>query len=103
MTAAGTAGKMPAPMRRLLASQAVLLALVAAGCRPPCVELAAKICACHATTTDRDTCIRQASNENSTVNPSPEEEQVCAALVDKCDCTQLGTAEGKRACGMARQ
>ncbi len=92
---------MRGPMRSA-ALLAIAAAIPLAACRPPCVQLAEKICRCEKTQVDRDTCLRRAQDENGRVNPSPQDEQTCADLVDGCDCNELQTPEGKQNCGLAR-
>jgi len=88
--------------RLLLAATAVLGLLIASGCKNPCLELAQKICDCQSTTSLRDACNQQASDRNSLETVTPEDEETCTALMDKCDCHALDTAEGKLNCGIAR-
>ncbi len=92
-------------MKRLPAvlAASVLCLLFAGGCKNKCLELAQKICECEPTSTLRDNCNQQASQQGSQVVVTPEDEQNCAELLDKCDCHNLDTAEGKLACGMARE
>ena len=95
-------------MKRLPAVVAAsLLCLLASGCKNKCLELAQMICECQPTTTERDTCNQQASDQGSKVQVSPTDEQRCADLMsapppNNCDCHALDTPEGKLRCGMAR-
>ena len=95
---------LPVPSSPALRS--ALLALVAAsalgGCTRPCLALAEKICECETTSTARDNCRQQATNQQSLTSVSSADEEVCDALLDKCDCHQTSTDEGKRNCGLAR-
>jgi len=91
-------------MKRLLlaaaAATASLLAL--GGCKNPCLELAQQICDCQTTSSARDLCNQQVSDQNGRVSTTSEDEDLCSALKDQCDCHTLDTAEGKLRCGLAR-
>jgi hypothetical protein len=87
-------------MKRLLL--AVALCLSFSGCKGPCLQLAQKICDCQATSTLRDQCNQQASNQESQVTVTSADNDRCNALLDKCDCHAIDTAQGKVNCGMAR-
>lgn len=76
--------------------------LLSAGCRSQCRALSEKLCQCETNTNEREACLRRASSEESRIAPSPEHEDLCESLMDSCDCNNLGTVEGKRACGLAR-
>lgn len=90
-------------MKRLAAVVAAALCLLcASGCKNKCLELAQKICECQPTSTLRDNCNQQASEQGNKVVVSPDDEKYCAELLPKCDCHALDTAEGKLNCGMAR-
>jgi hypothetical protein len=80
-----------------------LLVLPALACSQPCLELAQKLCDCQPTTSLRDQCRQRASADNGSKNPPADAELACASLLSRCDCHQIGTADGKRACGLARQ
>jgi len=87
-------------MKRLFG--AALIGLFAAGCSSPCVKLANKICDCQATQTDRDNCNANVSARSGAAVITEADEATCDALIDQCECHELNTAEGKRACGLAR-
>lgn len=80
----------------------VAMAGLAAGCKSPCVQLAEKICDCQPTQVDRDNCNATVSARADQVSPTDADEQTCDALVDKCDCHEINTPEGKKNCGLAR-
>ena len=86
----------------MLAAAAALSLLALSGCKNPCLELAQQICDCKSTSTLRDTCNQQASEQNGRVTVTADDEAVCKGLKDKCDCHTLDTLEGKLNCGMAR-
>lgn len=88
-------------MKRVLILAALALAPVLAACSTPCEELASKVCACEPTRRAVDACERRASQQQDTRAATSAEEARCEALVDTCDCNALGTAAGKRACGLA--
>lgn len=75
---------------------------LALGCKGQCRQLSEKLCECLPTSADRDACLRKASSEEGRVQPTPENEATCAALLPTCDCHAIDTPEGKRACGLAR-
>lgn len=90
-------------MHRLVAAAAVaLLGLTA--CKGNCRQLSEKMCECATNTPDRENCLASISREESRVTPTPDQEAVCASLIKDggCDCHHVDTAEGKRACGLAR-
>ena len=87
-------------MRACLA--ALLLAFALAGCKGNCRQLSERLCDCQPSQTDKDACLQRASSEESRIGPTAEQEQVCGQLLATCDCHTINTAEGKRACGLAR-
>jgi hypothetical protein len=89
------------PMRSLFAAAALAL-FALTGCKGSCRQLAEKLCDCQPNTTAKDACLQTVSSEESRVGTSAQNEQVCATLVDKCDCHTVNTTEGKRNCGLAR-
>ncbi len=90
-------------MRRTLALALVSSALFAlAGCKGPCRELSEKLCECTTSTVDRDFCLQRVSNEQARFEPTADEEAVCQARIEECDCHTIDTDEGKRACGLSR-
>jgi hypothetical protein len=92
----------------LAVRRALLIAICAlalgglAGCKNKCRALSEKLCDCSVNSLEKDACLRRASNEESRLAPTPEDELVCAELVGKCDCHVIDTPEGKRNCGLAR-
>jgi hypothetical protein len=86
---------------RLLALLSLGLLLVT-GCHGPCRQLSEKLCECSENSIQKEACLRRVSSEESRVAPTPEQEQVCADLLPGCDCHNIDTAEGKRACGLAK-
>jgi hypothetical protein len=76
--------------------------LFGAACKGDCRKLSEKLCNCAANTADKNTCIQTAATEQGRVGTTPQDEQVCAALYDGCDCHTVNTPQGKVACGIAR-
>jgi hypothetical protein len=81
---------------------ATVALLGAAGCKGSCRQLAEKLCECEANTVDRERCLQNVSQRSSGAVVTADDEVACEALLDQCDCNNIDTAEGKRACGMAR-
>ena len=88
-------------MTRALAA-GLALALLSSGCKGQCRQLSERLCECTADSTARDTCMRQAANNEGRVAPTADDEARCAALLPGCDCHLVNTAQGKVACGLAR-
>jgi hypothetical protein len=78
-----------------------VLAGALVGCASPCVKLAERICQCQSNQVDRDNCNSTVSARASQQNIDSATEDRCAALVDKCDCHELNTPQGKQNCGLA--
>ncbi len=76
--------------------------LGAAGCKGSCRQLAEKICECEPNTVDREQCIQTVSQRSAAATVTDQDAATCEALLEQCDCNTIDTAEGKRACGMAR-
>ncbi len=74
------------------------------GCKGPCRELSEQLCGCETGTVLRQQCEQRAQDLESRVDPTAEQEATCQRLLDegKCDCNQVDTEEGKKACGLAR-
>jgi hypothetical protein len=74
------------------------------GCKGACRELSEKLCDCSTNSLEREVCIRRASNDETIVEPTSQDEAVCEArLADgNCTCESVETNEGKVACGLAR-
>ena len=86
-------------MRSLLA---LFVLVLATACSSPCEELAEKLCACEPGAEARRTCAErkvQDAERRSALTDADQDR--CESFVETCDCNQLGTAEGKRACGEA--
>ncbi|MBI3181697.1 MAG: hypothetical protein HYZ28_06105 [Myxococcales bacterium] len=90
-------------MIRVLAMVSALALLGLAGCRGSCRQLSEKLCECAANSAEKDGCLRRASQQEGTVALTPAQEEKCAELLPKCDCHAIGTAQGKKDCGLARQ
>jgi hypothetical protein len=90
----------PFPTLACIAGLCILIGL--SGCKGKCQELSEKLCDCMVTTIDRDACRRQAGAREGRVSPTAAQEQVCVGLIKTCDCHNISTLEGKRACGLAR-
>lgn len=88
-------------MRRLLLIAAAATLLAGTGCSTPCEDLASAICACEGSTAAIDACERRAQQTEDILAPTDAEQEQCDSFLESCDCHALGTAEGKRACGLA--
>jgi hypothetical protein len=89
------------PMRSLLVTAAFAL-FALTGCKGSCRQLAEKLCDCQPNESAKSACLQQVSSEESRVGTTASDEKTCATLIDKCDCHTVATAEGKKACGLAR-
>jgi hypothetical protein len=81
---------------------ALLAALALTGCKTKCRQLSEKLCDCAINTTERDNCLRRASNAESISPPTETDEAYCEGLLTQCDCRLIDTAQGKVNCGLAR-
>lgn len=72
------------------------------GCRGPCRQLADKLCDCRTNTIDKQACQQEAAIEEGRATITSADDQICADLLDTCDCNAIDTLEGKQACGLAR-
>ncbi len=94
---------MVAPMvRRLLFVGAAVLPLLLLGCKGSCRQLSEKLCDCQVTTNAKTSCLQRVASEEGRIGPTATDEAVCKQFLDTCDCHQIDTPEGKRACGLAR-
>lgn len=89
-------------VRRLVFLAAALLPLLAVGCKGSCRQLSEKLCDCQVTASSKTACLQRVASEDARVAPKSEQEAVCAGLLSGCDCHQIDTPEGKRACGLSR-
>jgi hypothetical protein len=80
----------------------LLAAFALTGCKTKCRQLSEKLCDCAINTTERDNCLRRASNAESISPPTEVDEAYCGSLVDTCNCRLIDTAQGKVDCGLAR-
>jgi hypothetical protein len=100
-------------MRRSVAITLLSSALLAlAGCKSPCRELSERLCDC-VESFQRDSCIRSVAEEESRIEPTDEQLEVCEQRLDEClnedeekerqaTCRSLETdAATKRKCGLA--
>lgn len=97
------------PSRSLVVVAGLLVALLS-GCKSQCRQLTEKLCDCAETTILKQQCLTDAATKDSSYGSNPTSENICHALLTGegsdagvCDCHQLSTPEGKRACGLARQ
>ena len=89
-------------MRTLFSLLAVTaLVVLAPGCKGSCRQLSEQLCECAANSTARDSCLRTASTNESNNPPTAEDEDVCAGLLEQCDCRLIDTPEGKVKCGLS--
>lgn len=89
------------PMRAVLLIASIAAAL-SLGCKSPCRQLTEKLCECAENTTVKQQCLQSAQQREGNYEVSDADQKVCESLLDKCDCNQIDTAEGKRNCGLAR-
>lgn len=95
---------MVAPMvRKLLFLGAAVLSLLSLGCKGSCRQLSEKLCDCQVTTAAKTACLQRVATEESRIGPKAADEATCQGLLQQCDCHQIDTYEGKRACGLARE
>ncbi len=101
-------------MRRSAAFAVLFLALLGlSGCKGACRELSEKLCDCSTNSVQRELCIRRAANDEARVEPTAEQEAVCEARLEDCNCDalrpgQVGVDEeaidqAKIACGLANE
>jgi hypothetical protein len=99
-------------MRRFAAFAVLSLALLGlSGCKGACRELSEKLCDCSTNSVQRELCVRRAANDEARVEPTAEQEAVCEARLDRCNCDALRPGqegvteeeinEAKMACGLA--
>lgn len=91
-----------AMVRRFVVVVAAVLPLLLAGCKGSCRQLSEKLCDCQVTTAAKTGCLQRVALEDQRLAPNGDQEKVCAGLLASCDCHQIDTPEGKRACGLAR-
>jgi hypothetical protein len=91
-------------MRRLLLTAAVLCASLSGltACKGACRELSEKLCECALNSVEKQSCRQRAAEEEKRVEPTAENEAVCEARLEGCDCRTIETEEGKKSCGLAR-
>ncbi|WP_338870422.1 hypothetical protein [Myxococcus stipitatus] len=92
-------------MRRFFLATALLCATLSGltGCKGSCRELSEKLCDCAINSVEKEQCLQRAAQQESNVEPTPEDEAVCEAKLDGCDCRKIETPEGKRECGISRE
>ena len=96
-------GMVASMVRRFLFLGAALLPiLLLPGCKGSCRQLSEKLCECQTTSVARTACLQRVASEEARIGPKAADEALCSSLLNGCDCHQIGTAEGKRACGLAR-
>ncbi len=94
---------MSRPLRIAAAALLCATALLMEGCGNACLSLAQQICVCLPDDGTRAACNKRAKDDQAIYSVRPEDEAACQATIDAktCDCTQLGTPEGKLACGLS--
>ncbi len=88
-------------MRPLAVIALLAFAVLGAGCKTKCRQLSEKLCDCTLNSVDKEACVRRASNEEARLQPTSEQEDSCASLLETCDCHTVDTTAGKVACGLA--
>jgi hypothetical protein len=94
--------RMRTPRRHLWIAGGIAALIALSGCKGNCRKLSEKLCECAPNSISRDTCLQRAANEDGRVAPTPADDALCKRLLQTCDCHTIITAEGKRACGLAR-
>ncbi|MCP3144197.1 hypothetical protein LXT23_43460 [Pyxidicoccus sp. QH1ED-7-1] len=91
-------------MRRFLLTAALLCSTLSglAGCKGACRELSEKLCDCSTNSVEKELCLQRAAEEENRVEPTEEDEVVCEAKLEGCDCAAIESEEGKRSCGLSR-
>jgi hypothetical protein len=89
-------------VRRLVFVGAAALSLLSLGCKGSCRQLSEKLCDCQVTTSAKTACLARVASEETRIGPTAAQEATCSQLLQSCDCHQIDTPEGKRACGLAR-
>lgn len=84
-----------------------LLALVVAaslftGCKSRCRQLSEKLCDCTLNSNEKTSCLQNAASKETVSPPTAEDDAVCDALYQQCDCRLIDTPVGKIRCGLAR-
>lgn len=86
-------------------AQAAAVALVVGGllggqgCTDPCTQLAARICNCELTETERRSCrTDRITNQSGNVTIDDADKEFCAQKLETCDCAALD-ADDLDACG----
>jgi hypothetical protein len=75
---------------RALCLLVVGLVALGGGCQDPCVALAERICNCEPTPTDRRACRQERiTNQQSKIEVTDADREVCTAALDTCDCRAL--------------
>jgi hypothetical protein len=87
-------------MRTLILIAVAALALT--GCKSQCRQLSEKLCDCAINSSERDNCLRRASNSETVSPPTEVDEAYCQGLLETCDCRLIDTTQGKIDCGLAR-
>ncbi len=94
-------GRVRGPMRHAVLLAFTSLLLVTSGCKSQCRVLSEKLCDCTTTSTEKTNCLQRVSTQESTFTPDAEQEAVCKALEEGCDCRLIDTPSGKERCGLA--
>ena len=86
---------------RLLAC--VLTMTLAAGCGDACLSLAGQICGCLPDDGTRAACNARAKSQEANFSVRSQDQAFCQKQIDSkaCDCSKLGTPEGKLGCGLS--
>ena len=79
----------------------VALSFFAAGCKSNCRVLSEKLCDCSLNSTEKNSCLTNASTNEANFVPSAADDATCASLVKTCDCRLIDTPQGKINCGLA--
>ncbi len=97
------ASPLAAPARALRLVACVLTLTLAAGCGDACLSLAGQICGCLPDDGTRSSCNARAKAQEANFPVRSQDQTFCQKQLDShaCDCTRLGTPEGKVGCGLS--
>ena len=81
----------------------VLAMTLVAGCGDACLTLASQICGCLPDDGSRASCNARAKAQEANFPVRSQDQAFCQKQIDSkaCDCTKLGTPEGKLGCGLS--
>jgi hypothetical protein len=107
ITAAPTSPSPRRSARRSLleaCAAAVLFSIALSACNGPCEQLANVICDCELSTAAKNQCLEQVRAAMQNREVSKEEDLLCSAALDTCDCDKLESdkTEDLKMCGLSK-